>query len=100
MCFIYVKNAVVFATTYNFITNKTLLLCVILGTIVEIFYQLHLGLYQLSLYLNSADLFFCIINEYLLSLFRYIRSLLDIGAVPGRDWGLDLFITQLKFYNL
>ena len=56
-CFIYVKNAVVFIIGFNFVANKTFLLCVILGTIFEIFYQLHLGLYQLSLYLNSADLF-------------------------------------------
>jgi len=59
-CFIYVKNAVVFIINRNFVTNKTFLLCVILGTIFEIFYQLHIGLYQLSLYLNSADLFFAL----------------------------------------
>ena len=55
-----VKNAVVFLISFNFVTNKTFLLCVILGTIFEIFYQLHIGLYQLSLYLNSADLFFAV----------------------------------------
>ena len=56
-----------FITICNFVTHKAFLLCVILCTILKIFPQLHIGLYQLSLCLNSADQFFAVlIKSYLL----------------------------------